>query len=140
MAYMKARIIVGALLAFTAGATFASDWQFVGISKLGAYQMDAASLVRDGDIVKAWARTIYVEPQDMPGSGKALSSRVRFAFDCSKRTSAVQELQYFESIDFENPVGTGGHVPDVLLDWSGAPPDSIAEGMLEFACSHAPPN
>jgi ABC-type uncharacterized transport system YnjBCD substrate-binding protein len=65
---MKSRIIVTALLALVTGTAAAYDWQVVVSTASGdPISIDAASLTRHGNIVRAWTRTILVKPLEVAG-------------------------------------------------------------------------
>jgi len=138
MMHMEARLEVAALLALAAGSSVASDWQVAAGSEAGIYEVDLASLVRVGPVVRAWVRIVLTEPTDGPGGIKVMAARSRQYFDCADRRWAHKQSTFYADQQFQKVLRDGEDVPDALLDWNEVPPDSGTELLLEFACSHAP--
>lgn len=137
MTHIKAGIIVAASLSLVAGATAASDWRLAVVDPISRGEMDVASLVRDGDIVKAWVRYVYIDPVDLAGKGKMGSRLSRVYFDCDERRMAIRQSTAFTDLGFENVLTQSPPVRELLLDWIDVAPDTSGESQLDFACSHA---
>jgi hypothetical protein len=135
---MKARLIVATLLALVTGTAAASDWQIVCKSANGDIcSVDVASLTRHGNIVRAWFRAVYAEPQEV-GGVKYLSERTRYYFDCAERRVALKQSTAFADKEFNEVVYFGPSHDDALLKWRDVAPDSMIESQLEVACAEAP--
>jgi hypothetical protein len=138
MPSMKARFIVTASLALTTGTAAASDWQPVGSNEDVSFTMDVASFVRQGQVVRAWLRSVYAEPVDDGDGRKVSASLSRNYFDCINRRWAIKQTTFFTDKNFKKVAHVGREESDALLDWSEVPPDTAAEVLLEFACSYVP--
>jgi hypothetical protein len=136
--HMKARFIVITSLALVTGTAAAADWQpLFGNAEGFCFLVDAASLTRHGNIVRAWVRVVYDEPREAAGE-KYLSSLARLHVDCAERREALKQLTSFADKEFNEAVIVEPSTDDALLEWRDVPPDSPAEELLEFVCSKAP--
>jgi hypothetical protein len=102
-------------------------WYVAGYSTVALY-VDAASIVSDGDVKRAWLWMFYsAEEPGFPGA----NIRVFEEFNCRSRQD--RDLQFTQY----NRDGKVLASPDPSA-WSGAVADSVGEAELEFTCSDAP--
>lgn len=126
------RVPASAVLALCSAAATAAQW--VDIASPGApmLQIDAASVVREGDVARAWDKAVYPRDQVL-GSGDTAYRSVRTltGYHCVLRTSLPLARVFFtedgrellrsnvEGVEFSQPVV----------------PDSPRARMLELACA-----
>ncbi|MFO1392543.1 MAG: hypothetical protein U1F09_02085 [Steroidobacteraceae bacterium] len=139
---MKPRIIVAALLALMAGTAAASDWQVVGI-QLGTearYEVDVATLVRNGPVVRAWVRTVFGTANKLSNGATARSARAFEYFNCADRQMEMRQITFYADANFSDVAVPTTQYSDAETVWRDIPPDSSQELVLDFVCKHAPPN
>jgi hypothetical protein len=138
MSHRKARFIVTAMLALVTGTAAASDWQPVYSDDAASLTMDVASLVREGPVVRAWVRTVYAKAVLDGAGAEAWAALAREYYDCKSRRAATKQINFYSDTKFQKVLHVGPTANDLLLDWKEVPPDTVGEGLLEFACSNAP--
>lgn len=101
---------------------FAADWVYVGSDSAAEYYVDRATIRQVRTYKQAWVQTIYFD------SDALLEREVNLnEFDCAGgRLRLIQSSEYFR--DGQNRSETGDRV------WFYAPPTSIANALIDYAC------
>ena len=73
-----------------------------GFEGITTYYVDTDSLVRKGNIVRAWERLVFSRPHDLPPIGRVESSRYHMAYDCQRKSAAVLESAFYKDADSLN--------------------------------------
>ncbi len=126
------RFSASAMLGLWSATAVAAQW--VDIASPGAQMMqfDAGSVVREGDVVRAWDKVVHPRDQSL-GSGDAAYRSVRtlMGYHCVRRTSLPLARVFFTEDGLEilraNVEGVELSQPVV--------PDSPRARMLELACA-----
>lgn len=117
----------------------AADWQPVGSNDAGRFQIDVASVVRDGSIVRAQVRFVFAEPMRAQGGQSVWGMLQYMYFNCDTRQSATKQYSAITDSALENSAVVG-ELPDDQMKWhdvEGYPGDSL---LLTTACAYTPPN
>jgi hypothetical protein len=128
------------LLALLVGppAANSADWQKVGENDNFTSFVDVDTLLRSGDVVKAWVKAVFKAPQPMPDGNSFQASRELQYFRCTERQWAIKSIRFFKSTTFDDNVVLRDDVDEVELKWRDIAPGTVAEGMMEFTCARAP--
>ena len=116
----------------------AADWQPVGSNDAGRFQIDVASVVRDGSIVRAQVRFVFAEPMRAQGGQSVWGMLQYMYFNCDTRQSATKQYSAITDSTLENSTVVGD-LPDEQMKWrdvEGYPGDSL---LLTTACARMPP-
>ena len=117
----------------------AADWHEVGISDdKTVYWVEVQSLSKQGDIVVAWIKKAYADPQSASNGATYNSDKVLRHFDCKKRQSGIKAMSFYSGADWSGSVVYTGNVSDEDVELSDIVPDTIGEAVLAFVCSKAP--
>ena len=131
------RLLVLAM-ALIGSVAYAADWQPVGSNAAGRFQMDVASVVRDGSIVRAQVRFVFAEPMRAQGGQSVWGMLQYMYFNCDTRQSATKQYSAITDSTLENSTVVGD-LPDEQMKWrdvEGYPGDSL---LLTTACAQTPP-
>lgn len=133
---MRDVVIAMTLLLVTPTVALASDWKRVGSSAQATVFVDAESITRDLGLVRAWVKWNFTEPQSNSDGSTYLSKRQRWTIRCEARQAAVGSAASFPELDLNgDALGATNFLSSV---WFDAPPDTVEEAILKFACKHAP--
>ena len=125
-------------MALIGSVAYAADWQPVGSNAAGRFQMDVASVVRDGSIVRAQVRFVFAEPMRAQGGQSVWGMLQYMYFNCDTRQSATKQYSAITDSTLENSTVVGD-LPDEQMKWrdvEGYPGDSL---LLTTACARMPP-
>ena len=95
----------GLLATLIPALVWAEQWKPLsvpGFEGITAYYVDTDSLVRKGNIVRAWERLVFSRPHDLPPIGRVESSRYHMAYDCQRKAAAVLESAFYKDADSLN--------------------------------------
>ena len=134
---MRALMIGIALLSMVPTVSLASDWQMVDWTDTAKFYVDAASITRSGDLVRAWTKSNYSKRQTHSSGKKFFSSRNRVALRCEAKQMMMTSWAYLSESDLQGEVVESGQVPSPV--WEDVAPDTVAEMILIFVCANAPP-
>ena len=117
----------------------APDWQLISQSRsndqLVYWYVDASSIVRTDEYLRALLRTSWSAPQYGPDQTAYQSSTYLNYFDCGKRMIAYTGNTYYRNIE---PVGLPVHEepeqPLAQLTFQAVTPGSAGETRLDFVC------
>ena len=120
-------------------AAQAPDWQLISQSRsndqLVYWYVDASSIVRTDEYLRALLRTSWSAPQYGPDQTAYQSSTYLNYFDCGKRMIAYTGNTYYRNIE---PVGLPVHEepeqPLAQLTFQAVTPGSAGETRLDFVC------
>ena len=134
------RLLSYVLLALSLpAAAQAPDWQLISQSRsndqLVYWYVDASSIVRTDEYLRALLRTSWSAPQYGPDQTAYQSSTYLNYFDCGKRMIAYTGNTYYRNIE---PVGLPVHEepeqPLAQLTFQAVTPGSAGETRLDFVC------
>jgi hypothetical protein len=96
-------------------------------------EMDIASFMRQGNIVTAWEREVYSEPeQARPGDFYFKSTKALIRYSCDVRTADMLMKVYYAD--------DGSEIKTISASFYGRPnyviPDTDAEQKFEYACNY----
>ena len=130
--WMAGMGLVAMALGAPAGAA-APDWVSVGIEGGLEHFVDAASLVRSGEVVRVFKRTVFLEPVPMgetPGLPLVSEAIGVVEDDCQRVQHRAVSLQV---------IGVQGEVlwssGEMKRVWESIEPGSGGRATLDFACS-----
>lgn len=131
--------VAGYLLALAMllpGMGICSEWVPVGETDELSDYVDAQSIARNGNSVKAWFLDDFYEAQHWKKGAKPFMSRKSYVhFNCKQRTFAVSQiLLYSKSLARGDMVHKTSPRKESRLRYEEVPPDSLLEDMLDFAC------
>jgi hypothetical protein len=134
IAAQTTRIAAGLLLAYPL-ALPAADWQPIAESDAKQVFFNAESLKRAGDLVTVWAKENYSAPQPAAKKNKTyLSTRVEYRLDCAQRKVATASIKAYPEAELGGDVVQKAAWSDKNLQWLDAPPGSVFDAMLNYAC------
>ncbi len=134
MAAKKACIVAGLLLAVPL-ALPAADWQPIADSDTKQVFFNAESLKRAGDLVTVWAKENYSAPQPAAKKNRTyLSARVEYRLDCAQRKVATASVKAYPEAELGGEVVQKAAWSDKNLVWLDAPPGTVFDAMLKYAC------
>ncbi len=115
------------------------DWQLISQSRsndqLVYWYVDASSIVRTDEYLRALLRTSWSAPQYGPDQTAYQSSTYMNYFDCGKRMIAYTGNTYYRNVE---PVGLPVHEepeqPLAQLTFQAVTPGSAGETRLDFVC------
>lgn len=130
----RALVIAGLLLAYPLAST-AADWQPVAESDAKQVFFNAESLKRAGDLVTVWAKENYTAPQPAAKKNRTyLSTRVEYRLDCAQRKVATASVKAYPEAELVGEVVQKASWSDKNLVWLDAPPGTVFDSMLKYAC------
>ncbi len=89
-------LAVAALAGVLSVAAHAADWQQIGVDDdANRYSVDAARILREGPLVKAFVRTEYATPREEETSGTLIFAAVdRLQVRCDEGSFALESRNY----------------------------------------------
>ena len=122
-----------ALILFLPAWSEAAIWSAVISNGKMRAEIDLASLMRQGNIVTAWDREIYFEPeQAQPGDFYFKSSKALIRYGCDTRTADMLMKVYYAE--------DGSEIKTITASYYGRPnyviPDTDGEHKFEYACKY----
>jgi len=105
----------------------AADWQQIGVDDAAnRYSVDAARIIREGPLVKAFVRTEYATPREDETSGLAVFASVdRLQVRCDEGSFALESRSYVAA--------DGEEIPVVASDREALKFRPAAEGSMSAA-------
>lgn len=134
------RLVSCVLLTFTLLASAqAPDWHLISQSgsrdEVINWYVDAASIIRTDQYLRAVLRTSWSVPQYGPDQTAYQSSTYLNYFDCGKRMIAYTGNTYYRSIEpIGHPVHEEPELPLTQLTFQEVRPGSAGETRLDFVC------
>lgn len=137
---MKKYVMSLLISVLCANSAFAENLKFIGASNdKGEYilYVDADSISRDGEYVKAWEHDLYTKPQHgnvITNSRPFILTKVLFRYRCKTKEMNIAQVAYFnEHLD---PVGTlyASETRDEFVD---PIPGSLGETALLYVCRYS---
>jgi hypothetical protein len=125
-------LVMGVLLACSASA-LAAEWVRVGADAETEHFVDAASFVRDGDVVRVTKRAIYRDPQPIGGTAGMPLIKESVGVvedDCVRAQHRVVSIQLFS--DDGRVIWASG---DMKRIWEGVEPGSAGQATLDYVCA-----
>ncbi len=121
-------------------AAEAPDWKLISRSgqpgQIIHWYVDAGSIVRTDDYLRAVLRTSWSRPQIGPENNAYQSSTYLNYFDCSKRKIAYTANAYFRSVEPEGePIHEEPELPLTKLTFQSVVPGSTGALRLAFVCN-----
>ena len=115
------------------------DWQMVAETSDFSLWVDAASLQKEGNIVKVWAKLEFKTAQPIyRGSAKMKRSDRRHDYvDCFTRASALKSAASFSESNLHGAQVARYESDASDMEWEQVTPNSVAAVILEFACARA---
>jgi hypothetical protein len=118
-----------------------ADWQLISQSgnrdQVINWYVDASSIVRTDDYLRALLRTSWSVPQYGPDETAYQSTTYVNYFDCGKRMIAYTGNTYYENVE---PIGAPVHeepeLPLTALQFQAVTPGSAGETRLDFVCKY----
>jgi hypothetical protein len=115
------------------GAAPAADWVRVGADGETEHFVDAASMVRDGDVVRLTKRAVYRDPQPIGGTAGMPLIKESIGVvedDCVRAQHRVVSIRLLS--DDGRVIWSSG---DMKRIWEGVEPGSPGQATLDFACA-----
>jgi hypothetical protein len=113
----------------------AADWQSVAESDVKQVFFNAETLRRAGDLVTVWAKENYSTPQPAAKKNRTyLSARVEYRLDCARRMVATASIKVYPETELGGEVVQKASWSDKNLQWLDAPPGTVLDSMLNYAC------
>ena len=128
----------------------ATEWEYVGESSLRTVYVDVSSLRREGSVVTAWHKEIYLSPDTtMVGSpyeprivssppvelaerdASGGSALILLRYDCHERGLEALQITHYSGPNL-NGSETFSHT--FFNNWAYVEPESIGEYVLELVC------
>ena len=120
-------IAVAALAGVLSVSAHAADWQPIGVDDdANRYSVDAARIIREGPLVKAFVRTEYATPREDETSGALIFASVdRLQVRCDAGSFALESRNYIAA--------DGAEIPVVASDREALKFRPAAEGSMSAA-------
>ena len=98
-------ISVAILTGASSAPASAADWQQIAVDDAeNRYSVDAARIIRDGSLVKAFVRTEYATPrEDETGGARIVASVDRLQVRCDEGSFALESRHYISADGQEIP-------------------------------------
>lgn len=126
-----------AAMTLASSVALAAEWVSVGVEGDVEHFVDAASLARNGDVVRLSKRSVYREPApmgDTPGLPLVRETAGVIEDDCRRGQHRAVSLQV---------IGVEGQVlwssGEMKRVWESIEPGSGGRATLDFACSRTAP-
>jgi hypothetical protein len=109
------------------------DWEWIETYPEQVFFATRQDARRDGDIVTMWMRIEYQRPHNPGPHNSALS---RDQWDCRTKRRANVGTFFFRwnNLEDDDPE----HANAMMASWEVVEPGTLAETLLEFACSITP--
>lgn len=136
---MKSTQLITLLALFISLPAASADWKLLSETedpeKITSWYVDAASIVREDDYMRAVLRTSWSSPQFGPDRTAYQSTTYLNYFDCDTRKIAYTANTYFAGIEpMGKPVHTEAERPLEKLKFQPVVPGSAGENRLDFVC------
>ena len=120
-------IAVAALAGVLSVSAHAADWQQIAVDDdANRYSVDAARIIREGPLVKAFVRTEYATPREDETSGTLIFASVdRLQVRCDAGSFALESRNYIAA--------DGAEIPVVASDREALKFRPAAEGSMSAA-------
>ena len=120
-------IAVAALAGVLSVSARAADWQPIAVDDdANRYSVDAARIIREGPLVKAFVRTEYATPREDETSGTLIFASVdRLQVRCDAGSFALESRSYISA--------DGAEIPVVASDREALKFRPAAEGSMSAA-------
>ena len=120
-------IAVAALAGVLSVSAHAADWQPIAVDDdANRYSVDAARIIREGPLVKAFVRTEYATPREDETSGTLIFASVdRLQVRCDAGSFALESRNYISA--------DGAEIPVVASDREALKFRPAAEGSMSAA-------
>ena len=127
-------VCLATLAVLLASPAIASEWVKIGEGKDGRlWFVDKASIIREGDVVRAWGRVELTQPNPYPPTGEIVSVATFLeVIDCSKAIIGVKASKLFAANEY---VIAENEYPDDMIQWQSAASSSFLAGVVSFVCS-----
>lgn len=130
---MKVRLALALALLMPPNWAGAATWSAVMASEKMRAEIDIASIMRQGNIVTAWDREVYSQPeQAKPGDFYFKSSKSLVRYSCDLRTADLLMRVYYAE--------DGSEIKTITASYYGRPsyviPDTDGEQKFEYACKY----
>ena len=114
-------------------SALASEWIRIGTDTDGnSWMVDRASLIRSGDVVRAWKRIEFARPSVYPINGKLVSVALFLDLtNCAKRLVGVKASKLMAA---DGSVIAAHEDSDERVQWQSVAPDSVVEKTMQFVC------
>jgi len=120
-------IAIAALTGVLSVSASAADWQQIAVDDdANRYSVDAARIIREGPLVKAFVRTEYATPREDETSGTLIFASVdRLQVRCDAGSFALESRSYISA--------DGAEIPVVASDREALRFRPAAEGSMSAA-------
>ena len=128
--------VAGLMLAFSATAAAAAEWETIGTDTDGSvYSVDVSRVARDEGTVSIVVRTEYAKPRRIDAvDADVFVALDHMVVDCGKASFAVQSRTLVAADGTEIPRGATARAN---LRFRVAAPGSMSESIVRFACRPA---
>ena len=130
--YRVVRVVTTALVLVALPAAGA-EWIHIGIdAEKNLWMVDTSSILRDGDLARAWKKTEFAVPKPYPPNGKLISSMLFLdVTNCTKRLVGVKASKLFAA---DGTTIAAHEDPDDRIQWQSVAPDTVIEKAMQFVC------
>lgn len=127
-------IAVAALAGAPSVSANAADWQQIAVDDAAnRYSIDAARIIREGPLVKAFVRTEYATPREDETSGTLIFASVdRLQVRCDEGSFALESRNYISADGTEIPVITSDRE---ALKFRPAAEGSMSAAIVQRLCT-----
>jgi hypothetical protein len=131
---MMSVVVVAFLAGGLSAAARAADWQLIAVDDdANRYSVDAARIIREGQLVKAFVRTEYASPRDDEASGTRVFAAVdRLQVRCDEGSFALESRSYVAADGEEIPVLASDRE---ALEFRAAAPGSMSAAIVQRLCA-----
>ena len=131
---MVSVVVVATLAGGLSVAARAADWQQIAIDDdANRYSVDAARIIREGQLVKAFVRTEYASPREDEASGTRIFAAVdRLQVRCDEGSFALESRSYVTADSEEIPVLASDRE---TLKFRTVAPDSMSAAIVQRLCT-----
>ena len=115
-------------------AARAADWQQIAVDDdTNRYSVDAARVIREGQLVKAFVRTEYASPREDDTTGKRVFAAVdRLQVRCDEGSFALESRSYVAADGEDIPVLASDRA---ALKFRAAAPGSMSAAIVQRLCN-----
>jgi hypothetical protein len=132
------KLILMMLLAVVSSSALAAEWIYVAKTGKKTAEADAFTAYADpttirksGNMVKMW----IMYDSKIATDRDLISARTKEEYDCKKKQRRVLFVSYYSEHMAD---GETVSILNERKDWQQVLPDSVAEGVLKFACRFRP--
>ena len=130
-------IALATLAGVLAASANAADWQPIAVDDAAnRYSVDAARIIREGPLVKAFVRTEYATPREDDRSGQRIFAAVdRLQVRCDDGSFALESRSYIAADGEEVPVVASDRE---ALKFRPAAAGSMSAAIVQRLCERGP--